>query len=238
MRLYIIRHADPDYQNDSITPAGHLEAKALARRLAACELTHLYVSSMGRAQVTARYTATLTDLEPVILPWVRELQGLDLPLEDPEYENGRLNVWDLPGEFVREGPTAPDHDSWHRIALFDDPNIRATYDDIISASDRFLARHGFQREGLRYRITRPNQDQIAVFCHNGIGLTWLAHLLALPLPLAWVGFWLPTSSVTTILFEARDDVWAVPRALGVGDVSHLYAAGLPVLPRGIKGGFH
>lgn len=28
MRLYIIRHADPDYPNNTITPAGHLEAKA------------------------------------------------------------------------------------------------------------------------------------------------------------------------------------------------------------------
>lgn len=30
MRLYIIRHADPDYPNNTITPEGHLEAQALA----------------------------------------------------------------------------------------------------------------------------------------------------------------------------------------------------------------
>ncbi len=29
MRLYIIRHADPDYPNNTITPEGHLEAQAL-----------------------------------------------------------------------------------------------------------------------------------------------------------------------------------------------------------------
>lgn len=33
MRLYIIRHADPDYPNNTITPEGHLEAQALAKRL-------------------------------------------------------------------------------------------------------------------------------------------------------------------------------------------------------------
>lgn len=35
MRLYIIRHGDPDYANDTITPAGHREAQALAQRMAA-----------------------------------------------------------------------------------------------------------------------------------------------------------------------------------------------------------
>ena len=42
MRLLIVRHADPDYSIDSLTPAGWEEAKLLADRLApvlvaACE---------------------------------------------------------------------------------------------------------------------------------------------------------------------------------------------------------
>ena len=32
MRLYIIRHADPDYPNRTITEKGHLEAQSLAKR--------------------------------------------------------------------------------------------------------------------------------------------------------------------------------------------------------------
>jgi hypothetical protein len=76
-----------------------------------------------------------------------------------------------------------------------------------------------------------------VFCHGGFGLTWLAHLLALPLPLVWSGFWLPPSSVTTMLFDERSPEWAVPRCIGLGDVSHLYAAGLQVQARGIMANF-
>ena len=34
MRLLIVRHADPDYAIDSLTPAGWEEAKLLADRLA------------------------------------------------------------------------------------------------------------------------------------------------------------------------------------------------------------
>jgi probable phosphoglycerate mutase len=33
MRLLIIRHAEPDYKNNTITPAGHQEARALAQHL-------------------------------------------------------------------------------------------------------------------------------------------------------------------------------------------------------------
>jgi len=39
--------------------------------------------------------------------------------------------------------------------------------------------------------------------------------------------------VTTVLMERRSDDWAVPRCVAMGDVSHLYAAGLEVSPRGI-----
>lgn len=83
-------------------------------------------------------------------------------------------------------------------------------------------------------MLQPNRAKIAVFCHGGLGLTWLAHLLEIPLPLVWSGFWLPPSSVTTVLFDERSPQWAVPRVVGLGDVSHLYEAGLPVQPSGIK----
>jgi probable phosphoglycerate mutase len=39
------------------------------------------------------------------------------------------------------------------------------------------------------------------------------------------------------LFEERSSEWAIPRALTVGDVSHLYEARLPVQPRGIRGNY-
>jgi probable phosphoglycerate mutase len=76
-----------------------------------------------------------------------------------------------------------------------------------------------------------------MFCHGGFGLMWLAHLLEIPFPLVWAGFWLPPSSVTTVLFEERSSAWSVPRCIGLGDVAHLYAAGLPVSPAGIMANF-
>ena len=233
MRLYIIRHADPDYQNHTITKAGHLEAQALGRRLATQGVDRIYCSTMARAQHTMQYTADLLKLPHLVEDWMQELPTWRIDQEPW----GQLMVWDLPGELIREHQPYPTHDTWNDIPQFADPKYREHFEMIQAKSDEFFELQGYKREGGRYRCIKPNRLKIAVFCHNGFALTWLAHLLEIPLALVWSGFWLPPSSVTTILFDERSEDWAVPRCLGLGDVSHLYEARLPVQPRGIKGNF-
>jgi probable phosphoglycerate mutase len=233
MRLYIIRHADPDYERDSITPAGHLEAQALAKRMATEKLDRIYCSPLGRARATAKYTADLLKLEHSIEDWSCEVG--DCYYE--EWPEGKLCAWDTPGEIIRRDAPWPTHLNWHRI----DPKyaavIKEKFESLRSCSDAFLARHGYQREGGRYRIANSNRERIAMFCHNGTASFWLANLLEIPLPLVWSGFWHAPTAVTTILFEERSKDWAIPRALSVADTAHLYAAGLPVQPSGIKANF-
>jgi len=230
MRLFIIRHADPDYPNNTITPAGHVEAKALSIRLAKLGLDHIYSSPLGRAIDTMRYTADALGQRHTIEPWTAELGDCTLTLEPW----GKVCVWDVPGEHVRERAPYATHDNWHEHSHFANPAFRSAFDRVRADSDAFLARHGYERVDGRYRVVKPSRDKIAVFCHGGFGLFWLAHLLELPLPLVCAGFHLPPSSVTTVLFDERTPHWAVPRCTGVGDVSHLYAAGLPTQPAGIK----
>ncbi|MEO7908194.1 MAG: histidine phosphatase family protein [Roseiflexaceae bacterium] len=233
MRLYIIRHGDPDYTTDTLTEIGRREAQALAERLANEHLTHIYSSPLGRARETMRYTAEATNLMPSIEEWTRELAWW-IPWETPRE---RIAAWDLHGELIRGQEHYPSHNDWHTLKYFENPDFRTAYNRLGEQSDDLMRRHGYARENGRYRCVRPNHDRVAVFCHGGFGLTWLAHLLALPLVLAWSGFWLPPSSVTTVLFDERSPEWAVPRCIGLGDVSHLYAAGLPVQARGIIANF-
>lgn len=230
MRLYIIRHADPDYVLDSLTPAGHLEAAALAKRMTQIAPTHLYCSPLQRARHTCQYTEKLLGLSATIEPWTHEVSDCR-----QEYTpGGNLCIWDCPAELIRASTPLPTADNWHESPYFSTPLYRQRFDEIRASSDAFLARHGYLREGGRYRIIAPNRDRLAVFCHGGFGLWWLAHLLEIPLPLVFAGFFLPPSSITTILFDERSTTWATPRALGTGDISHLYAAGLPTSTSGIK----
>jgi probable phosphoglycerate mutase len=142
-------------------------------------------------------------------------------------------MWDVPGEVIRATAPYPTQDNWHEAPCFAHPTFPARMKQLREDSDAFMARHGYERDGGRYRIVRRNKEKIAVFCHGGLGLSWLSHLLEVPLPLIWAGFWLAPSSVTTILMDERSKQWGVPRCIGLGDVSHLYEANLPTQPAGI-----
>jgi broad specificity phosphatase PhoE len=233
MRFYLIRHADPDYPNNTITPAGHLEAKALGERLSRERLTRIYSSPLGRAVDTMRYTAEATGLQPTIEDWSAELS--DCRLDLPPW--GDMTMWDIPGQIIRANRPFPTHDNWQEMPCYSKPLFKEPIDRLAQNADAFFARHGYQRQAGVYKIIHPNRERLALFCHGGLGLCLLSHLLEIPLPLMFAGFFLPPSSVTTILFDERSKDIAVPRCIGLGDTSHLYAANLPTQPSGIKANF-
>ncbi|MDQ1909018.1 histidine phosphatase family protein [Paenibacillus sp. GD4] len=234
MRLYIIRHADPDYERGTITPDGHLEAQALADRLMEHGLDRIYCSPMGRAIHTMQYTTDRLRMQAIIVDWMQEINGMNVTVG----EWGSMSPFELPGEVILEKEPFPGHHNWHENPFLSDGRLQAKVKEIQESSDAFLSSLGYEREGGRYRCVRPNEEQVAVFCHGGLGLTWLAHLLQLPTSLAWSAFWLAPSSVTTILMDRRSDEWAVPRCIGLGDTSHLHKAGLPIKPRGILANYY
>lgn len=235
MRLYIIRHADPDYENNTITEDGHKEAQSLAKRLAAHGLDKIYCSPLGRAIETAKYTADLLGLEYNIEEWTRELWP-ELAIDESPW--GKIFAIDIPGEVYRDEENLNTANSWYDCKYLVDNNAKDVFEKLKNDSDEFLKRLGYERVDGRYRVINHNEDKVAVFCHGAFGLTWLAHLLEIPASLMWSGFWLPPSSVTTVLFDERSKNWAVPRCIELGDTSHLYEAQLPVKPRGIKANFY
>ena len=230
MLLYIIRHAAPDYKNHTITPDGHLEAEALSRRMKSCGLNKIFCSPLGRARDTMQYTARLLDIKPETEEWTKELS--DVFLEDSEW--GPLNAWDLPGEALFDGKPYSTSPDWDKLPVVKDLNLKEKFAKLGKNSDLFLKKLGYSREGGRYRCVQPNEEKIAVFCHGGFGVTWIAHLLYIPLRIAWSGFWLAPSSVTIISFEKTSEIWGAPRCLTFGDTSHLYESGLEVIWKGVR----
>ena len=75
MRILLIRHAEPDYAVDSLTPKGRAEAELLSRRLVRYDFRDIYVSPLGRARDTAAYTLSKLGRDAEVLPWLREFRG-------------------------------------------------------------------------------------------------------------------------------------------------------------------
>ena len=231
MRLYIIRHGDPDYANDSLTPTGRVEAAALGEYLAEMGLDRLFSSPLGRARQTAEYVSNATGREISTLEWTRELPYL--PLIDDDH----ISYLDLHGHLVRQENYQANPADWKAIPELQDVPLDEILLPIIAESDRFLASLGYERKNGVYSIHHPNEQKVAVVCHQGFGLLWLSHLLAIPAPLMWAGFFLHTTSITTLLFDERKPGLATPRCLGLGELPHLHCNQIPPGRMGIKANY-
>ena len=62
MRIVFIRHGEPDYSKDSLTPKGWREAELLAKRISKWNVSQFYCSPLGRARDTA--SCTLKRMKP------------------------------------------------------------------------------------------------------------------------------------------------------------------------------
>jgi probable phosphoglycerate mutase len=229
MLLYVIRHGDPVYDPDSLTEKGHLQARALAKRLAVNGLDKIYTSPLIRAQQTAQPTCELLGIKPEIADWTSEGHTWqEFTFEDPEL-GGSLN-WCFHVQTTRYKTPAilALGDKWYEAEPFCFTKAKEGYERIMRESDAFIEKLGYKREGMNYRVVRPNDDRVAVFCHQGFGTTWLSHLLSIPPVLYWSTFDMNHSSMTIIEFKNTKDGNTAPICLAVSDTSHIYAEGLPL----------
>ena len=77
MIFYYIRHGDPIYNPDGLTPLGYEQADALKYRLCANGFNKIYASSSNRAILTAKPTADLLKKEIETLDWCNEKYAYD-----------------------------------------------------------------------------------------------------------------------------------------------------------------
>lgn len=221
MKLLIVRHGDPDYSIDSLTPTGWEEAKLLADRLCKLDIKAFYVSPLGRARDTASITLERLGREAEVLPWLEEfLARVRRPDKD------KLTIpWDwLPGDWTAE-PKFFDRDHWMEPDVFANSDTPEQIQFVYDGLDALLEKHGYTREGNYYRAEQPNEDTIVLVCHFGLESVLLSHLLNVSPMVLWHGTCAAPTSVTTLTTEERREGIAYFRMNGFGDISHLYAAG-------------
>ncbi len=218
MKILIIRHAEPDYSIDSLTPKGRVEAKLLSEKLIKLDIKDFYVSVLGRAKDTAEYTLQKLGRTAYICEWLKEFPSI---IDRPDRPDSI--VWDwLPEDWTKREEAFSFAD-WKNISEFQNSNVFEEYTLVTTEFDKVLANHGYVRNGHFYNAVSPNEDTIVFFCHFGVECVLLSHLLNISPMLLWHGFCALPSSVTTVVTEERREGVAYFRTLGFGDISHLYA---------------
>lgn len=222
MRLVIVRHGEPDYAIDSLTQKGWREAELLAERLAKMNILEFYVSPLGRARDTARPILEKLGRSAVTCEWLREFQPR---IQRPDRKDQKKCSWDwLPQDWTAYEAFF-DKDLWHTHPVFMEAGVKQEYDWVTRQLDALLAEHGYEREGTRYCVKKPNRDTLVFICHFGLECVLLSHLLNISPMALWHGTCAAPSSVTSIYTEERRAGTAYFRMGSFGDISHLYAAG-------------
>ncbi len=231
MKIYIIRHGDPDYSIDSLTEKGWREAEFLSERLIKLPIDDYYCSPFGRAQDTAKPTIKKNGKSIETLDWLRELQGF---IRSPFTDKMRI-MWDLPPHLWCNEEKYYDLNDWKNTQLMMSGSVKEAYKETVEGIDNLLLRYGWKRDKMLYR--GGEDKSIALFCHFAMGITILSYLLGISPVVAQNNFFLAPTSVTTLVTETDSKGYSHFRAVGVGDISHLYVGNEPMSESGLYPNF-
>ena len=222
MRFIFIRHGDPDYKNDSLTDRGKIEAQALVERVSSWEVDKFFCSPLGRARETAMPSLENMKREAETKDWLREFF---VQVTDPDTGNKRI-PWDFMPSYWTRQEILYDKDHWYEAPVMQTGAVAEEYKRVCKGLDDILAGYGYTRNGRIYTTDRGSDKTIVFFCHLGVQFVMLSHLLGLSAPVLWQSFFVAPASVTELVTEERIKGEAYFRCKRLGDVSHLYKAGI------------
>ncbi|MBR3630378.1 MAG: histidine phosphatase family protein [Oscillospiraceae bacterium] len=219
MRLVFIRHGDPDYQNDCLTPLGRMQAGHTATRLQSEPIDRIYASPMGRTIETASYTARLYGLEIQPLGFMHEIDWGTVPGAETVPFGG--HPWTLGFRLLTECPALAGSPKWRNHPYFRDNLCLGYYDQVAAGFDAFLERFGLFRKGMLYEAKKPCEETIALFAHGGSGAVMFAHVLGLSFPFVLATMPYGVCSVSVIDFTPQHEGLVIPRLELFNDMAHL-----------------
>lgn len=223
MILYYVRHGDPIYNPDSLTELGSKQAEALSKRFARYGLDEIYSSSSKRAMQTAEPTCKLLGKDVTVFDWAHENHAWG---KMTTIRDGKRSWLFHDCEFVKmlnSPDVAKMGKNWYDHPDFKGTEYKAFSEHIDEKVDEFLLSLGYEhdRENNVYKAVKPNDKKIALFAHQGIGMSILSSILDIPYPLFCTHFDLSHSSVTAIYFDEKVE-YVVPKVLQLANDSHLY----------------
>ena len=205
MLFFYIRHGDPIYSPDSLTPLGRWQAEALGRRLARYGLDKIFVSPLKRAQETAAPACELLKKDMTVLDWTSEgLAWGEFTSVDPAagyrtwfFQNRSLRNLLVSAEMRALGA------DWFTHPIFAETKAAEGVARVRRETDALFASLGYVHDRSRclYVSERPNSERVALFAHQGFGMAFLSSLLDIPYPMFCSHFDLDHSGMTVIEFS-------------------------------------
>ena len=231
MLFYYIRHGEPlgvpDY---SLTPLGREQAKALAKRLCLFGIDRVFASPTLRTMQTAQPICDLLGKEITPCDWADEgIVWNEFTVPHPKYEH----TWVFFDPHYLEIFSSPEvralGERWYEHPELARLNFKAGVERVNAAVDEFFLSLGFRhdRENARYEVVGEhlNRDRVALFAHQGFGMSFFSSMLDIPYPMFCTHFDFSHSSLSVINFEPRGK-FVYPHVLQTANDSHLYREGI------------
>ncbi|MBO5199119.1 MAG: histidine phosphatase family protein [Lachnospiraceae bacterium] len=229
MLLFYVRHGDPIYSPDSLTDLGKRQAEAVAKRLAAHGIDRIFASTSNRAILTAKPTSEITKKEIELLDFCNE--GHVWNEFTTLNEEGRKN-WAFADNTMRKLFVSREvrelGDKWYEHPAFQGTKFREGVERVNREVDQLFLSLGYEhiREESIYKAVRPTDERVAIFAHQGFGMSFLSSVLDIPYPQISMHFDMGHTGMTVIDFRETDGM-VVPKVLMVSNDSHIYREGLP-----------
>ncbi len=211
MKITIIRHAEPDYKNNTLTQKGFREADILGRYLQGEKIDFLYSSPLPRAIFTAQGIAKYNRTKAYkILEFLREFEPF---------------MWDRAPSFLSSDSRLYDKDAWVKNDFMANPEIISRYEYVKAEFSKLLEEHGYKKNGVYYEAVKPNHDHLVLACHFGIESFLLSELLNIPVNALINHTCASPTGMTTVYTEEREKGKAIFRLNVFGSLEHLIYAG-------------
>lgn len=226
MIFFYIRHGDPIYDPDSLTPLGMRQAEAVAKRLALYGIDRIYASTSNRAIQTAKPSCELLKKDMEVLDFANEHYAWeDFTIEKDGIKKWIFQVEEVKMLFTDESVISLGY-KW-----YEHPKMTAYkqgVERVYNSSFDFLKSLGYEhiKNSGKYKVLKSNNERIALFAHQGFGLAFLSAILDIPYPIVANHFDMCHTGVTVIEFEENNG-YAIPKVLTLSSDSHLYREGLP-----------
>lgn len=228
MLFFYVRHGDPIYNPDSLTPLGRRQAEAVAKRFALYGVDKIFSSTSNRAIETATPTCEILKKEMTLVDFANEGHAWN----ELTFENESDKKWLFQHETARPLFTSAEvRESgfkWYEHPEFKEYNYKKGMSRITSETDKFFADLGYEHIPFtgKYKVTKPNDERVALFAHQGFGLAFLSAVLNIPYPVICSHFDMTHTGITVINF-AEQDGFSIPKVLTLSNDSHIYKEGLP-----------